>query len=335
MIVVLGALVLSSTRPLCTAPIGPHSNASIPPLVQEYEAFVRRVHAHGASAVNRRHHDDPVRARRGTETSSHPFARILTTPGNLTAVHHYVVGLAYKLLSLIVPDVDEPIDDVTIQTSEQTIPAAGGDGEVVVGMADMSTRTVTLYVQHIPGINALLTVLMHELFHLMGFGTLSTPPALPFISRTDPLTLRYNSSMVAACVGETSAAAADIKVDAMRTHWSPLTRYFGDDLMLPSLKFGSVKLGQCTVQALLESRPGWTLGLCTTDADCPTGLVCEHISQHWGSVCHTPTPAGAKKSTVDPRIFTAVGLGVGLFFVLLKLCRDTRRATSVPKQTSP
>ena len=194
--------------------------------------------------------------------------------------------------------------------------------------------TVCRYTQHIPGLGALLTVLMHELFHLMGFGSLSTPPALPFVARSDPLTLRYNSSLVAACVGATSAVDMP-RVDTTRSHWNPLTRYFGDDLMLPSLSFGKVKLGACTVQALLESRPGWTLGLCTKDIDCPTGQVCERINEQWGSVCHTPRVAVDSKSTVDPRIFAATGLGVTLFFVLLKQCRDMTRLNGKPRRAEP
>lgn len=123
----------------CTTPVGTYSNGTLPPLVVEYEAFVARV----------RRRDNPAhapRARRSEEptASSYPFTNILTAPGNLSAAQHYVVGLAYKLLGLFIPHVDAPIENVTIQTSENTIDA--GNGEVVVGSADMGSRTVTLYV---------------------------------------------------------------------------------------------------------------------------------------------------------------------------------------------
>lgn len=194
----------------------------------------------------------------------------------LTDEHAYGVGLAYKFFAMVYSG--QGID-IHVQGSPEEPLAETG---VLLGTANEDTNTITLYTKHIPNVDAIVLVTIHEMFHLFGFSTAREENALSFADRANAFTLDYNSSLMQQCTGKRVHVHRDAR------HWNYSDAYFNDDTMLAYIDFGKTATTPCTVQAVLESRPSWSHHLCSSDAACSNGNVCRLIGRHWIRVCHAP-----------------------------------------------
>jgi hypothetical protein len=310
----------------------------VAPLTSEYNAFVNaktvatavpekpadryRFHNLNAEAAH-----DLRRGRRSLVTAATSPISTLNLTGVDDPHHKWAAGVAWKFMALLFI-ADEDRVDISVETVSGTIHTS--DTTILLGTANMGTRTITLYVDNIPNADALVLVLIHEMLHLLGFGTLSSPGATSFQSRANPITLEYASPVMELCVAEKHGYHGDstLHTDATRGHWNVSSPQFDSrDIMMPIISFAKSGISICTTRNVLESRPRWTDTLCFTDLDCQltAGAVCTNIGRHWISVCqarrHTqPTPVLATPSETTFLVFS-FGAVLSVFWVLADECR--------------
>jgi len=231
----------------------------------------------------------PPAQRHRRSLESPPISGITIIPEHMSADDIRAIGIAYKFMTLVYT-ADGDTLNITVQASPETI--STGPDTYLVGLANPSTKTITMYTSHIPTSDAFVVVLLHEMLHLFGFSTLSSEGAGSFVSRANPYTLTYNSSSIALCAGSTATVHTDL------VHWNTSHPYFTDDTMLPVIRYDKTATTKCTVLAVLESRPGWEHNLCDTSADCAAPKVCRSLGRHWIKLCQHPL--AEHKWTVSP-----------------------------------
>lgn len=258
-----------------------------PKSIERPSPFVHEFHQH--STIPR---DTPIakRKRRALDADN-PIAAMNIDTTTLNNQEQWAVGMAYKFFGMLyVAPQDRTIEEITVVGSSETIAALGG---VVVGSASYGDRTITMYTGHIPNIDAFLLVLLHEILHLMGFGSLASPDAHSFTARTNPLTLELDAASVAYCTREHMGApeGARLYTDPALAHWNSSNDTWHDDLMLPVIQFDATAMSICTAKMVLLSRPEWKGNVCTKEDDCPAGQTCQSLGRHWLRVCQTPPVA--------------------------------------------
>jgi len=320
--------------------------------VEEYTAFIKKQTAKPGTESDRSNEEnilyyanepgrggrDVSRVRRDSGARGGGVIGSISMPG-LTAVQHYVVGLAYRLMALLFQTEDGSVLHITIQTKNGTLPGVGGG--VVLGTAAMSMNggesfgVITLYTDHLEdgtgatNANGMLAVLMHELFHVSGFGPLSGPGAISFTERSNDLTLEYNSTDVAACASPDRDEKQHpyVRVDKALAHWAESATVLANDLMQPTIDFLRVVLSRCTLVAIQESRPLWTTGACTRDSDCTRGQRCGYIGKRWGSVCVPPLAVDDGAKPTDVHVFASIVFVLSFFFICFALCYQINAET--------
>ena len=321
----------------------------VAPFADEYGSFAKdaqRDYADTkAAAVPPRFHYNNRNAaeaarkhRRGRRANPNPVGVPPISKMNFSAPYttkdYWVASLAWKIMALLyrAEDADDRID-LVITTSPEKVKLSSST--VLLGTAAMNTRLITLYVNNIPSVDALVLVILHEMDHLLGFGTLASPTGTSFYARTNPVTLEFSSPVIAQCVADKHGYGGGVAIhsDATRSHWNMSSPQFDkNDLMKPLLSFGHSALSACTVLTVLESRPEWAHNLCFTDTDCQLteGAKCISVGQHWISVCQTARrtqpavgPPGPIRTATTFAVFSAVSW---IFWAITIECRRRTRA---------
>lgn len=241
------------------------NNQTIPPYRTEFMDHVKTI---PASSHHRRSITNP------------PILYMNLDTTTLTPAQIHSVALAYKFMSLVY-NAGTSIN-ISVRASSSVI--STGDNSYLVGTAESSTNTITLYTSKIPNDDALMIVTLHEMFHLFGFSTSHEEGSESFVSRVNEYTNVYESASVDDCLGNKAPAL----VTNDRVHWNASHGYFKDDTMLPTIHFGTTATSKCTIKAVLESRGSWTDNLCASDAACSNGKTCRRIGPHWINVCQAP-----------------------------------------------
>jgi len=94
----------------------------------------------------------------------YPFGSITWTGGNIDATQRRIIRSAWQYVGIMytIPD-DEPQIDLIIVTG-----GSSPSGTSIVGSWDGSH--LTLYTESIDNDHALFLVMVHELYHVLGFG---------------------------------------------------------------------------------------------------------------------------------------------------------------------
>jgi hypothetical protein len=239
-----------------------------------------------------------LRHRRNVDDDE-PVVDFIIDTSTLSNVEQHACGMVYRLILLLYSSPsDRAITNITIVGNPSIVELPGGN--IILGTAS-SARLITIYPNAIPNMDAFMVVLLHEVFHIMGFGELSSLGALSFRDRADNMTLLIDAPSVAHCTVErmNGPAGAVLYSDINRAHWNASNQTWDNDLMLPTIYFGSTALSYCTVKMVLLSRPEWTDRLCDKDGDCYNGQICVTLGRHWIRVCQT-TPLAVLTTTITP-----------------------------------
>lgn len=262
-----------------------------PHTIERPSPFVHELRKYGT--VPRLSPETAARHRRDTVDGAEPVLSLDIDTETLSDREQWAVGLGYKALLLLYTSPRAyAVDTIRVVGSPETIGATGGG--VLVGSANFATNTITMYTKNIPNTDAFLLVLLHEFFHLLGFGTLASPDARSFQDRVDPLTLRVDAPSIAHCTHAHMDAplAALLYSDRGMSHWNASNSTWDDDLMLPTIQFDATAMSVCTAQMVVLSRPEWKSLVCTKDDDCPTPQTCQTLGRHWLKVCQNRPVAG-------------------------------------------
>jgi hypothetical protein len=227
-----------------------------------------------------------------------PPASLTFNRTHLTADNVHAIGIAYKFMDMVYT-AGVGID-ITVQGSPEEVSTGAG---FLVGQANSATNTITLYTAKIPNNDALVIVMLHEMFHLFGFSQAHGDGAASFVSRVNMFTLVYSSAAVSSCMGLDAPAT----VHSDHAHWNTSNAFFADDTMQPYIKFDKTATSVCTVKAVLDSRPTWRDNLCETDTACRGGRVCRSLGRHWIRVCQAPELAHTRTVSASQ---TALNVGV-------------------------
>ena len=304
----------------------------VAPFTDEYTQFVassRRADSTNPQSPPQHPAGDPRRRRSTAIVVGQPPISTLDLSGLSDPLHLWVAGVAWKLMALLFRVADDE-DRIAMSIVAVSGTIHTGDATILLGTAASDTRVITLYVDNIPNEDAMLVVLLHEMLHLMGYGTLSSPGAGSFYSRHNPITLEYNSAATASCVRNLQGytGSEPIHTDPSGSHWNMSSPQFDDhDLMKPILSFGKTDIGICTTLAVLESRPRWTNSLCYTDRDCQlfAGTTCQRVGHHWISVCQTRRDPDPVKTIDDPdKVVFFLGtytVTIAVFWIITLQCR--------------
>lgn len=326
MLAVLHVLALASSGKEAT----PDACMSTPELMTNPAPFVAE-YLHFADNIGRS--VQPVvassnRHRRSVDfTRYSPVINIVVEHDHITPSQLHIIGIAYKFFIMVYKADDDVLETVTIRGRDDN------PDKNVLGVAEPYINRITMYVDVIPGPDVFLIVLLHEFMHLFGFSTQASPGATSFYDRSDPMTLLYNSPTIRDCLATRYGGPTNQlpSVDPARVHWNNSNHPVRHDLMLPYISFKETATSICTIQAVLESRPGWTSKLCDTDADCAVGVTsCRPVGTHWISTCQNPRPDVHLRSAVSPGTqFVIFGIVVVLQFAGVSECRH-RRQSGVP-----
>lgn len=275
-------------------------------------------------STRRREVNTETRHRRGTADENEPILGFTIDTDTLTVREQYAASLVYRLVLLIYtsPEVDA-IDNITIVGSRATINVGGGS--VVLGTASFGDKLITMYTKHIPNLDGFMIVLLHEVYHIMGFGTLASDGATSFTGRTNALTLVHDALQINHCV-ETfmnAPAGSILYTDTTRSHWNSSNATWENDLMLPYINWGSTAMSVCTVKTVLLSRPSWVDRVCTRHDDCHSGDKCLTLGRHLFKVCQKPPLPALRKPFDAPNAFAQFflfSLFVGLFWIGILAC---------------
>lgn len=309
----------------------PYHLLSVAPLTSEYTHYVK--------TTNFTTPDVPSHTRigrRNVQVSTLPPISFINMTRLNDPMHMWVAGIAWKLTKLLFLADSDQLSISIVTESGTTHPTPS---TILLGTANPSTRVITLYVDNMPNSDAMLIVLLHEMFHLMGYSTLSSPGSASFRDRTNALTLLYNSSRIDNCVREKQGytGTGSLYSDADRSHWNMSlgdNRLFDPhDLMMPILAFTKSAISVCTTQNVIESRPGWRDALCFSDADCQltVGYVCTKLGNHWISVCrpssHAIPEAVFTARSIRYIVLTYIGT-IKVFWILTLQCRKRHHSTT-------
>lgn len=317
----------------------------IAPLGREYREFVRETQKHHLVTAQSQSRDSEYRKERHKHVTGHRRARsyrarranpnpigyspisLMNLTGLSNVQQYWVAGNAWKLSTLLYQADSDKID-LSMTAVGGTVKT--GSTTILLGSAAMSSRVITLYVDNIPSTDALLLVIMHEIDHLLGFGTLSSPGAESFYDRHNPITLVYDSLTINECVRSKQGYTGDVLLhtDANGAHWNLSSPQFDQyDLMMPIISFKDSGISVCSTHAIIESRPGWTHNLCEKDIDCQltAGATCVSIGHHWTKVCQTPHSTRRHRGPLSPTktvsTFATFCFIVGVYWTVTLECR--------------
>lgn len=249
--------------------------------------------------------------RRSLEQS--PIESITVDTTHLTPDDVYAVSLAYQFMTLVY---NGPGISIHVQGSPSVVTTDGG---YLVGTAS-ADNVITLYTTTVPNNDALVIVVLHEMFHLFGFSNSHEEGAASFVSRVNPITLVYESPFIDACLGD--KAPGTVHTD--HAHWNRSNEYFKLDTMQPFISYGATATTKCTVKTVLESRPSWTDNLCDGEV-CTGGKVCRSVGAHWIRVCQAPeaTREGINERAIVFNVLAFLGM-IGAALGGLTVCHRKR-----------
>lgn len=128
----------------------------------------------------------------------------------------------------------------------------------------------TSIVVYTSSVDVLFVVVLHELFHVFGFGALADPGQTSFFTRAE----------------SGSIARRDlprVATDAARSHW-----LWTFELMNPTINPVTTRVDPEALWMVQQSRPTWTTRQCQTDKDCTlVGYRCGE-TRGFGRMCHRP-----------------------------------------------
>lgn len=212
-----------------------------------------------------------------------PFASFNIDTSTLSTTQQYSCGLAYRLFVMMYQsEATYTIDNITIVGSEDVI---SSDGGVIVGTANMNTRVITMYTSLLPDADTFMIVLIHEILHLVGFGTLASPTKSSFVARTNTLTLVHDSENIRGCVETHMNSPPDpiLYVDRSIAHWNASNTTWENDIMLPMISMHS-RMSMCTMKTVIDSRQ-WSDEICVSNSDCTQPKTCQSLGFHLIKVC--------------------------------------------------
>lgn len=250
-----------------------------------------------------------------TDTIADPVLHNFTISDSFSTSYKHAVGLVYKSFNIVFDANSAPLENISVH------PGVTSDNKLL-GQAFFQRRIIVIYVDNVPNYDAFIAVLIHEILHFMGFGTLADASKSSFTSRTDEFTKELNTSNdVLQCAKKRDINLNKLYADNTRSHWNASMQAFSNDIMLPFITFGQSLMSKCTVLEVLESRP-WNHRLCERDEDCGSETrKCVSLGRHWPSVCRSPLVESdneQKVSKVQFLIFISV---VCIIFLGIKACR--------------
>jgi hypothetical protein len=233
---------------------------------------------------------------------------------SFSVTHQHAAALVYKSFNVVFDVNSTPVENISV------FPGVTTDDRLL-GQAFFSQRKIVIYVENVPNYDAFIAVLIHEILHFMGFGTLAHASKSSFTSRTSPFTLAHSTSdAVLQCAQQRDNNLQQLYADSSRSHWNASMQAFSDDIMLPFINFGQSLLTKCTVLEVLESRP-WGHRLCNTDTDCTSETSkCVSLGRHWPNVCRSPRVDHSSKRRVPTAQFLIFSSVIFILFVGLKAC---------------
>lgn len=244
-----------------------------------------------------------------------PISNYVISPA-FSASNQHAAGLVYRAMSLVFQVNASPIANITV------IPGSTSDSSLL-GHALFGNATIVMYVANIPNYDAFVAVLIHEMFHFMGFGPIAHAGYTSFDDRTSPLTFEHTSPTVLACAQNIDDQLTTLYADASLYHWNASMDAFRDDMMLPFITFDRTAVSTCSVKEVLVSRP-WDHRLCNTDADCSSSQFahCVKLGRHWPKVCRGPSAhlhgTGRRSGLAQFLVFSGI---VVVFFAAIEACR--------------
>ena len=251
-----------------------------------------------------------------SEILSDPVLNNFNISESFSTSHKHAAGVVYKAFNVVFDVNDAPLENISV------FPGVTTDDKLL-GEAVFHERQIIIYVDNLPNYDAFIAVLIHELLHFMGFGSLAHGNKLSFMNRTSPYTLKHNtSSNVLKCAQKRDESLQQLYADSTQSHWNVSMRAFDNDIMLPFITFDKSLLSECTVLEVLESRP-WGHRLCNSDDDCGSETSkCVSLGRHWPHVCRSPLIDNDRESKVAKAQFLIFISVISIIFVGIKACHQ-------------
>ena len=184
-------------------------------------------------------------------------------------------------------------------------------------------NTIRLYLDNIPP-TILFAVMLHELIHILGFG--STAQWYTYITPDNtfvgPLSLHYISKF-----GQTDLPLETTYASNMSdlVHWRQ-TGVLKNDIMLATISDPTISA--VSFAAIQDADPVWNVYACVDDNDCDS-KTCTHVNG-FPSICrHNPH---VHVSTPKPTFLLSIGAIIGsvVYVSILMKCRRHYHAENYP-----
>jgi len=210
--------------------------------------------------------------------------------------------------------------DIHILKHVTSIPTLLADAHKI----NTTHNTIRLYIDNIPP-TVLFTVMLHELIHILGFG--STPQWYTYITPDDtfvgPLSLRYIAKF-----GQTNLSLETAHAENMSdlVHWRQ-TGVLENDIMMATIS--NPTINAVSFAAIRDADPAWNVYACVDDSDCHSEK-CTHVNGFPSSCRHNPY---THISTPKPTYLLSIGALVGSFVYvsILMKCRRRYHAETTPR----
>ena len=249
------------------------------------------------------------------DTFTEPALQNFNISTSFSISHQHAAALVYKSFNVVFDVNNTPVENLSV------FPGITTDNNLL-GQAFFSQRKIVMYIENIPNYDAFIAVLIHEILHFMGFGSLAHTSKSSFMARTNQFTLAHSTSdAVLQCAQLRDNNLQQLYADSSRSHWNASMQAFEYDIMLPFISFAQTLMTKCTVLEVLESRP-WSHRLCNTDDDCTSETSkCVSLGRHWPTVCRSPWVEHSSKRRVPTAQFLIFSLVIFVLFVGIEACR--------------